>query len=103
MQQGVAAIIKTGTVNTLPSFYVRLAELYARTGQRRDALRALEAAKDGNCRGLLFWDAEFERIHGEVFLLTEPADPETAAAAFRSSLALARRQRARSLEVPAAA
>jgi class 3 adenylate cyclase/predicted negative regulator of RcsB-dependent stress response len=99
MQQGMAAIIRTGTVNTLPSFYVRLAELHARTGQRREALQALDAAKSGNCRGMLFWDAELERVRGEIFLLTEPTDADQAASAFRASLAVAGRQGARSLEL----
>jgi class 3 adenylate cyclase/tetratricopeptide (TPR) repeat protein len=99
MRQGLAAIVRTGTLNTLPSFYARLAELYARIGLRHKAFRALDKAKDGNCRSMLFWDAEIERLRGEAYLLTSPADPERAAAAFRSSLDIARRQNARSLEL----
>jgi tetratricopeptide (TPR) repeat protein len=99
MRQGIAAIIRTGTVNTLPGFRARLAELYVLTGERYKAMRALERAKSKNCRDMLFWDAEIERLRGEASLLPSPVDPEGASAAFRASLELARRQKARSLEL----
>jgi predicted negative regulator of RcsB-dependent stress response len=99
MQRGLAAIIKTGTTNTLPGFHARLAELYVRLGRGDEAFATLEKAKDRNFRGMLFWDAEIERIRGEAFLLPSHGDAEKAASAFASSLEIARRQKARSLEL----
>jgi class 3 adenylate cyclase/tetratricopeptide (TPR) repeat protein len=101
MKEGLAAIIKTGTVNTLPGFYARLAELYVRLDRPDKAFRILEKAKASNCRGMLFWDAEIERVRGEAFLISSPADPDAAETAFHSSLKIARRQKARSLELRA--
>ncbi|HUK09363.1 MAG TPA: adenylate/guanylate cyclase domain-containing protein [Stellaceae bacterium] len=101
MKEGLAAIINTGTVNTLPGFYARLAELYVRLGRSDKALRVLGKAKARNCRAMLFWDAEIERVRGEAFLIAAPADPEAAETAFLSSLEIARRQKARSLELRA--
>jgi predicted ATPase len=102
MKEGLAAIINAGTVNTLPGFYARLAELYVRLGRSDKALRVLGKAKARNCRAMLFWDAEIERVRGEAFLIAAPTDLEAAETAFLSSLEIARRQKARSLELRAA-
>ena len=99
VRRGIAAIVRTGTVNTLPGFYSRLAELYVRARQPLEAFAALQAAKDKNCRSMLFWDAELERIRGEALLLTDAGDAARAVTTFRCSLELARRQKARSLEL----
>jgi tetratricopeptide (TPR) repeat protein len=81
VRQGIAAIVRTGTVNTLPGFYSRLAELYVRARQPDEAFQALQAAKAKNRRSMLFWDAELERIGGEALLLTDAGDTARAVAA----------------------
>jgi len=97
MRQAIAAIIRTGTVNTLTGFYARLAELYLRVGESASAFRTLDRAHTGRCRAIVFWDVEIERIRGEAFLVAPSPDEAAAAACFRASLALAERQNARAL------
>ena len=99
MRHGLAAIEKTGTVNTLPGFYARLADLYAQLGHQDKALRSLQRAKRRNCQNVRFWDAEIERVRGKVLARGSAADIQEAERAFASALAIARRQKAQSLEL----
>lgn len=97
MRQAIAAIIRTGTVNTVTGFYARLAELYLRVGETASAFRALDKARAGRCRSIVFWDVEIERIRGEAFLVAPTPDEAAASACFRASLDLVERQNARAL------
>jgi hypothetical protein len=92
MVDGIAALEQTATELGLPGFYVRLAELYIRAGQLGEASRALQKAVGPPGFGTRAWDAEVERVRGEMF--SSRADPDLAAAenAYRSSLAIARHQ-----------
>ena len=96
MQQCLAAFEKTGTVNILPGYYARLADLLGREGRIDEAMQALDRAR--NPLGTRIWDAEVERIRGEL-LASMPGQSNAAAASFKVGLEIAQRQRARSLEL----
>lgn len=96
MQQSLAALEKTGTVNILPGYYARLAERLAGTGRRHEAMEALERAQ--HPLGTRIWDAEIDRINGEL-LVSMPGQSSAATAAFESGIEVSRRQHCRSLEL----
>jgi predicted ATPase len=52
--------------------------------------------------GERYYEAELERLKGEVLLAQSPDDPADAEACFRNALEIARRQQAKSLELRAA-
>ena len=90
MLAGLAALEKTGTSLALSQFFLMLAQLYIRTERWREAAATLDRAPQGNPR----WDADVERMRGE--LLSRRPDPDRTAAeqAYRASLDIARRQEA---------
>jgi class 3 adenylate cyclase/tetratricopeptide (TPR) repeat protein len=96
MQRGLVVLEKTGTVNILPNYYVRLAEFLSRVGRSDEAMQALEKAEHPQATRI--WYAEVERIRGEL-LASMPGQSKAAEATFLSGLEIARRQRARSLEL----
>jgi adenylate cyclase len=92
----------TGAEIRLSYFLSLLAELYHQTGRIIEAVDALDeafaiAAKHGEH----WWDAELHRIRG-LLLLAQGADAQQVEAAYQQALAIARQQRARSLELRAA-
>jgi len=99
MQDGLSALERTGTKLGLRGFYVQLAELNAQFGKKEDALAALDKSIGQKGLGTQCWDAEIERVRGEVLALDPGPDPSEAEAAFCSGLDIARRQKARSLEL----
>ena len=94
MVDGLAALEQTATELGLPGFYVRLAELYIRARQPDEASRALQKAVGPPGFGTRAWDAEVERVRGDIFALRAHPDLEAAERAYRSSLAIARHQKA---------
>jgi predicted ATPase len=52
--------------------------------------------------GQLYYDAELQRLRGELLIRQNPADPAPAEAAFLTAIAVAQQQKARSLELLAA-
>jgi len=87
LTEGLAALRQTGTSLSVPGFYVLLAQLYVRAGQLDEAGRVLEMAARSTSHAV--WDADIERVRGDI-----ATDWGAAEAAYRSSLAIARRQRA---------
>jgi class 3 adenylate cyclase len=85
---GLAALTQTGTSLSVPGFYVLLSQLYVRADRLDEARRLLVTA--AGSRGYAVWDADIERVRGDIAV----ADGAAAEAAYRSSLAIARRQRA---------
>jgi tetratricopeptide (TPR) repeat protein len=88
LTEGLEALRRTGTSLSAPGFYVLLAELHVRAGRPEEAGRVLLMA--GRAIGHAVWDADIERVRGDIVA----ADWAAAEAAYRSSLAIARRQRA---------
>lgn len=87
LTEGLAALRETGTSLSIPGFYVLLSQLYVRAGRLDEAGRVLEMAARSTSHAV--WDADIERVRGDI-----AADSAAAEAAYRSSLAIARRQRA---------
>lgn len=88
LNEGIAALRQTGTTLSLPRFHLLLAQLHSRAGRRDEAERMLAIATASGNHAV--WAAEVERVRGDIM-----ADDWSAAeAAYRSSLAIARRQRA---------
>jgi predicted ATPase len=88
--EGLASLSRTGTSVSIPGFYALLAQLYVRAGRLEEALQTLGMATGP--RGHMMSDADIERVRGDI---AAAADWATGEAAYRSSLAIARRQRAR--------
>ena len=85
---GIAALKATGTTISLAGFYLLLSQLYVLAGRRAEAEQSLAIAAAS--RGQAVWDAEIERVRGDIVAV----DWAMAEAAYRSSLAIARRQSA---------
>jgi class 3 adenylate cyclase/tetratricopeptide (TPR) repeat protein len=95
MVDGMAALDKTGTLLAIPGFYALLSELYLRAHRFSEAAGAL--ARAASPTGPSTWDAEIERLRGDILALQPQPDLEAAEVAYRTSLATASRQGARSL------
>ncbi len=99
MLDGIAALERTGTALSLPRFFVLLAELHMRAGQFDEASRAIEKALASERLRTRAWDAEIERVRGEIFATKPAPDLASAMSAYQTSLAIARGQQARLLEL----
>jgi class 3 adenylate cyclase/tetratricopeptide (TPR) repeat protein len=86
LADGVAALRRTGTSLAVPGFYVLLAQLKGRAGRPDEAARLLAMAEGAN--GHAVWAADIERVRGDI----AGTDWTAAEAAYRVSLAIARRQ-----------
>jgi len=99
----LAAILATGQRVARLRYLVLLAETAGHAGQGAEGLRLLaeiramlEESKEGH------WLAEAHRIQGELLLRQAVPDESQAEACFQQSLAIARRQQAKSWELRAA-
>ena len=99
MCEGLAGLEKTGTMLALPGFYLLLAQLHTRNANLDGAREALHKAAGREGQGTRIWNAEVERMRGVILASGPDSDLGAAEAAYRSSLDLARRQKARSLEL----
>ena len=88
LSDGIAALRQTGTALPLPGFYLLLAQLRVRAGHLDEASKALAMAAGSDWRAV--WAADVERVRGDILA----ADRAAAEAAYRASLAVARRQQA---------
>jgi predicted ATPase len=83
-----------------PYFLGCLAELEAAAGDHDRAFalidEGLAMAHEG---GQQVWDAFLHRLRGEILLKRDPADPAPAEAAYRTAIAIAKQQGARSYEL----
>jgi class 3 adenylate cyclase/predicted ATPase len=100
---GITAYRSTGATIALPFYLLPLAKAYADLRQFDDAWRcigeatvAVERAKER------WWEAEVNRIAGEIALKTPEPDAAKAEAYFERALAVARAQQAKSVELRAA-
>jgi class 3 adenylate cyclase/predicted ATPase len=80
-----------------------LADACLRAGRIQDGLKATVEALDLVLRsGECFWEAEINRLHGELLLGHSPPDPISARASLERAIEVARQQGAKSLELRAA-
>jgi class 3 adenylate cyclase/predicted ATPase len=100
---GVSALQSTGTTLFVPWFLAALARAYARLGLFDDAwgsfdkaIETLETGKETQ------WEAEVNRIGGEIALMSSDPRVTKAEAYFDRALAVAREQQAKSWELRAA-
>jgi len=104
MERALVAHRETGA-NFQSSYNLsRLAEAYARAGKFDRAIELAEEAVAEVARtGERWWEAESERLRGEILLAASPdVDGEAVERCFRTALACARRQGARLWELQAA-
>lgn len=85
MLRGLTALGQTSTELGLPGFYVRLAELYIRAGQPAQAAEALQKAVGLEGFGTRAFDAEVERVRGDISASLAQPDLSAAELAYRSS------------------
>ena len=103
MRRAAALLQQDGVGAFQPLVKTALAEAEARTGETEAALATLEQAlKDFDRTGQRWFDAEIHRMHGEILLEKNPANPAPAEDAFLTAIALAQAQKARSFELRAA-
>jgi class 3 adenylate cyclase/tetratricopeptide (TPR) repeat protein len=83
-----------------PCFLGFLAQLEAAAGDRERALAAIEEglATAQEC-GQHVWDAFLYRLRGDILLKRRPADPTPAEQAYRTAIAVAKKQGARAYEL----
>ncbi len=86
MKDGIAALEKTGTSLSVSRFWVLLAELYIRAGQQEQAQHAIEKASASELSGTHAWDAEIERVRGDVIAMKPSSDVAAAISAYQASL-----------------
>jgi predicted ATPase/DNA-binding winged helix-turn-helix (wHTH) protein len=106
--QGLSAHRATGARLSQAARLTLLAESYWKTGQVADGLQVVaEALVSTETTGERLYEAELHRVKGELLLQAGGQRPKTqidqeAERCFQQSLAVARRQQARSLELRAA-
>jgi tetratricopeptide (TPR) repeat protein len=90
MLDGIAALERTATLLGLPGFYILLAQLCIRAARWDEAGGALERAV--GAAGHAMWDADVERVRGDLFTARNTPDPAAAERSYRASLSIARAQ-----------
>jgi predicted ATPase len=102
MRRGIAGVRSTGAEIVLTVDLCMLAEQYGKAGRHGEGLavvaEALALAEKGGER---CWEAELYRVKGEL-LRGAGAEASEAEASFRQAVEIARRQKAKSLELRAA-
>ena len=100
---GIAAWRSTGTTVFLPLWLSCLAAFHAELGQPDDAWRGIgEAMSMIDTAKERWFEAEVNRVAGEIALKSPEANPAKAQAYFERALAVARKQQAKSWELRAA-
>jgi predicted ATPase len=100
---GVTAWRSTGSTAMMPSYLSYLARAHAELGQFDDAMRCIgEAITTVETTKERWFEAEANRIAGEIALLLPEPDVPKAEACFERALAVARAQQAKSWELRAA-
>jgi len=84
----------------LPHLLTALIEAHKKIDQPEEGLAVLaEAEALVEKTGERYYEAELQRLKGELLLAQSPDDPTEAEALFHNALAIARRQHAKSLEL----
>ena len=82
MTDGIVALERTGTSLSVPRFFVLLAELYIRAGQLGKAEQAIEKASASEQTRTHAWDAEIERVRGDIIAMKPGRDVAAAMSAY---------------------
>ena len=104
LRQGMDDYFRTGAESSRAHWVVLLAEAYLAAGQIEEGLHVLDEARIEQS-GERYYEAEFHRMRGELLLVRDGHDAQALAdceRCFEQALAIARAQRARSLELRAA-
>jgi predicted ATPase len=100
---GIAAWRSTGSTVFAPLSLSYLASSYAEMGQFPEALRCVDEAMAAiDTTKEKWWEAETNRLAGEIVLKSLTSDTAKAERYFEHALAIARKQQAKSLELRAA-
>jgi predicted ATPase len=103
IHQGIAAYRATGSQTWLPFFLALQAETYARVKRIDDGLASVaEGLALADKTKERCWQAELNRIKGDLLLAASSNNPEEAESCFSRALDIARRQQAKSWELRAA-
>jgi predicted ATPase len=99
---GLTAFRSTGATQFVPLYLSYLARAYAELGEFDDAWRCIgEAMKMVETTKEGVWEAEVNRVAGEIALKSPEPDSVKAEAYFERALAVARAQQAKSWELSA--
>jgi predicted ATPase len=100
---GLSAFRSTGATVLVPNFLSWLTTAYAEAGRSNDARHCVgEAVAVVETGGEKWFEAEINRIAGEVALLSPERDAAKAEVDFERALSVARQQQAKSWELRAA-
>jgi predicted ATPase len=103
IREGLATLTATGDQLFRPYYLAMMAEALHRAGKRDEGLLALEEAI-GSYRksGVRYWDAELQRLAGELHLAGAGSDAVAAESCFLRAIETAQARSAKSLELRAA-
>ncbi len=103
LRQSVVAIPQMG-VHTITSYYTSLfARACQEAGRAEEGLKALDDAQAGiEARGECWWEAEIQRLRGDILLSQSAENAGDAETCFEQALNISRKQEAKSLELRAA-
>jgi len=99
---GITAWRSAGSTTLMPSYLVYVARAHAELGQFDDATRCIGEAMTAVETKERWYEAEVDRIAGEIALLPPEPDMAKAEAYFERALAVAREQQAKSWQLRAA-
>jgi predicted ATPase/class 3 adenylate cyclase len=100
IRQGLERYRATGAGFQVPHLLTPLIEAYNKVERGEEGLTALAEAQALVAKtGERYYEAELERLKGELLLTQSPDDPAEAEACFHNALEIARRQQAKSLEL----
>jgi predicted ATPase len=103
IRQGHTAYQATGTTTGEPYYRLLLAEAYSDAGQAESGVHVMREALAAFAKGEdRLYEAEVYRLKGKLLLACETPSLAEVEACFRQALAVARRQKAKSLELRAA-
>ena len=101
--QGMDVCRDSGAILEFPHCWAALADAYRVAGRIEEAMQAVaDGMRQADETAARFNEAELYRLKGELFLLGASPQPDDAERCFRQALDIARRQRAKSLELRAA-
>jgi predicted ATPase len=102
IRSGLAAAKATGAAAFASHFQAMLAEAHAANGQIEEALAAVEQGLvHVDQTGEVWWEAELQRLRGELLRQRSPSSGDESEACFRRAIDIASRQEAKSLELRA--
>jgi len=103
IRNGLATLTATGDQLFRPYYLAMLAEALGKAGRGDDGLSALGEALDSYREsGVPYWDAELQRLRGELLLARDGSDSAGAEGCFLRAIEIAQAQSAKSLELRAA-